>query len=58
MKTRKMTKEEIIRMCVDWMTGADDELKMSDWLCACFEAGIDEDEIQEEAEKRIKEKIF
>ena len=49
-----MTKEQIIKMCVDWMTGADDELKMSDWLCACFDADIDEDEVEKEAEKMIK----
>jgi len=49
-----MTKEQIIKMCVDWMIGADDELKMSDWLCACFDADIDEDEVEKEAEKMIK----
>lgn len=49
-----MTKEQIIKMCVDWMIGADDGLKMSDWLHACFDADIDENEVEKEAEKIIK----
>lgn len=49
-----MTKEELIKMCFDWMTGADDTIKMSDWLYACFDADIDPDEIEELAEKILK----
>ncbi len=48
-------KEKLIKMYIDWSTGADETLKMSDWLCACFDADIDPDEIEEEAEKILKE---
>ena len=46
-----MTKERLIKMYLDWTTGADNEITMSDWLCACFDADVDPDEIEEEAEK-------
>lgn len=46
-----MKRKELIKMYIDWTTRADDEIKMSDWLCACFEADIDPDEIQELGDK-------
>lgn len=47
-------KEKLIKMYIDWSTEADETLKMSDWLCACFDAGISPDEIEKEAEKILK----
>jgi len=47
-------KEKLIKMYIDWSTGADETLKMSDWLCACFDSDISPDEIEEEAEKILK----
>lgn len=49
-----MTREELIKMYLDWATGADETIKMSDWLSACFDSDIDPDEIEKLAEKILK----
>lgn len=51
-----MTREMIKKMYIDWMTGADDEIKQSDYLIAAFESGLTDEEIdklEKEAEKEL-----
>lgn len=51
-----MTIMEIKKMYVDWMTGADDEIRQSDYLKAVFDLGLTDEEIdklEREAEKEL-----
>ena len=47
--------EKLVGMYIDWTTGADDTIRMSDWLCACFDADIDPDEVEEAGDRLIEE---
>ena len=53
-----MTKEEIAKMYIDWTTGADETIKQSDYMRACFDEGYSVEEIEklgnEILEKRSK----
>ena len=55
MTTVKNIKEEIIEMYIDWTLGRDEEIKMSDWMCRCYIAGLTVEEIINLGDKRIKE---
>ena len=44
-----MSKEQLVEMYIDWTEGRSD-IKMSDWMCACWEAGFETEEIEKEAE--------
>lgn len=55
MTTAKNIKEEIIEMYIDWTLGRDEEIKMSDWMCRCYMAGLTVEEITSLGDKRIRE---
>ncbi len=55
MTALKNIKEEIIEMYIDWTLGRDEEIKMSDWMCRCYAAGLTVEEITSLGDKRIKE---
>ena len=40
-----MTREELKKMYKDWMTGADETIKYSDFLAECFDLGLTHEEI-------------
>ena len=50
-----MSKEQLIEMYIDWTEGRSD-IKMSDWMCACWEAGFKTKEIEKEAEEKYNKK--
>lgn len=47
-----MKREELKQIYKDWYTGADEKMKYSDFLCACYEEKLTDEEIEE-----IKEEI-
>lgn len=48
-----MTKEEIIRMYIEWTTGADETISQSDIICECYEAGFEYKEIAKLGDEKI-----
>ena len=52
-----MKKEELKQIYKDWYTGADEKIRYSDFLCACYEEELTDKEIEEigyEVKKEIK----
>lgn len=48
-----MSREELVELYLDWALSRDDEISMSDVICACYESGFDYDEIEKIGSKRI-----
>lgn len=42
-----MTREEIRQMYLEWAFGADETIRQSDVMCACYENGFSYNEIAE-----------
>ena len=50
-----MTREELKKMYKDWMVGADETIKYSDFLVKCFDANLTDEEISLLEEETKKE---